>query len=104
MQYLYQLQATRPEMLAEGPSDKEQAVIAEHLAYLTDLTKRGIVLLAGRTLNTDTSAFGLVIFQADSEPEAQTVMQQDPAVAHGVMQAALYPYRIALRAENLPFH
>ncbi len=100
MQFLYHLQATRPDMLAEGPTAQEQTVIAEHLAYLTQLTEQGRVLLAGRTLNTDASAFGIVIFQADSECKARAIMQADPAVAQGVMQATLYPYhRVALMGQ-----
>ena len=38
--------------------------------------------------------FGLVIFKADSEAEARQIMENDPAVKHGVMRATLYPYRV----------
>ncbi len=87
-------------MLADGPSPEEQAVIAQHFAYLTELTEQGVVIMAGRTLNTDSSAFGIVIFRADSESEAIAIMQGDPAVGQGVMRAELYPYRVALIAST----
>ncbi len=57
-------------MLTDGPSFEEQAVIAQHLAYLTELTEQGLVIMADRTLNTDSSAFCIVTFWADSEAEA----------------------------------
>jgi uncharacterized protein YciI len=100
IQFLYTLQATRSGMLADGPSSKEQAVMAQHLAYLRELTKPGGVLMAGRTLNTDASAFGMVILRVDSESEARAIMQGDPAVVQGVMRAELYPYRVALMANT----
>ncbi|WP_218673914.1 YciI family protein, partial [Candidatus Entotheonella palauensis] len=68
-------------------------------AYLKQLTEQGVVILAGRTLNTDASSFGIVILQADSEATAHQVMQEDPAVKHEVMHAELFPYRIALMAK-----
>jgi len=99
-QYLYKIQPTRPEMLAEGATPKEEAIVSEHFSYLKDLMEQGILLLAGRTLNTDESSFGIVIFNAKSEAAALKVMHNDPAVRHGVMRAELYPYRIALMAHR----
>ncbi len=98
-QYLYRIQPTRPEMLTEGPAPEEQAIVGEHFDYLQDLTEKGVVILAGRTLNTDPSSFGLVVFQAQSEAEARETMENDPAVRNGVMRAELYPYRLALMRE-----
>ncbi len=60
----------------------------------------GVVILAGRTLNTDESSFGIVIFQAESEKAARQVVNNDPAVRQRVMRAELYPYRIALMAQT----
>ena len=95
-QYLYKIQPTRPDMLSAGPTDEEAKIVSHHFNYLKRLRDEGIVLLAGRTLNTDPSSFGIVIFQANNEIEAQTIMDNDPAVNQGVMRAKLYPYRIAL--------
>ncbi len=99
-QFLYTVQPTRPEMLTEGPTSAEQAIIAQHVAYLQQLTEHGVVLVAGRTLNTDASAFGIVILQAESEAMARDLMHRDPAVAGGVMRAELYPYRVAFMAQT----
>lgn len=95
-QFLYQIQPTRPAMLTDGPTEQEAEIVGQHFAYLQKLTKEGTVLLAGRTLNTDRSSFGLVIFQAESEKAAQAIVDHDPAVKQQVMNATLFPYRIAL--------
>ena len=49
-EFLYRLQAIRAEMVSIGPTEKESRALEEHFAYLKDLTERGVVLLAGRTL------------------------------------------------------
>ncbi len=100
MQYLYRIQPARPAMLAEGPTPEEAAIVGEHFAYLKGLTERGVVILAGRTLNTDESSFGVIVFNAASEDEARAIVEGDPAVRGGVMRAALFPYRVALIREQ----
>jgi uncharacterized protein len=100
MHYLYRIQPTRPAMLTAGPTPEEEALVGEHFAYLKELTERGIVILAGRTLNTDESGFGIVIFNAASDEQADAIVQADPAVRGGVMRATLFPYRVALIREG----
>lgn len=101
-QYLYRIQPVRPAMLSEGSTPEEAEIVSQHFDYLKDLMEQGIVILAGRTLNTEYSSFGIIIFKAESEDAAREVMLNDPAVIHRVMRAELYPYRIALHApENV---
>jgi uncharacterized protein YciI len=83
-------------MLVDGPTPHEAEIVSQHFAYLQNLTRQGIVYLAGRTLNTDPSSFGIIIFQAESDESARAIMENDPAVRLGVMRAELFPYRIAL--------
>lgn len=99
-QFLYKIQPTRLAMLAAGPTEEEELLVSEHFQYLQRLCETGVVKLAGRTLNTDASAFGIVIFEAADETAARAIVDNDPAVKHGVMQAELYPYRIALMAKG----
>jgi uncharacterized protein YciI len=58
-----------------------------------------IVILAGRTLNSDESSFGIVIFTAESVEAARAIMTNDPAVQAGVTHARLF--RIALRSRQI---
>ena len=101
-QYLYRIQPTRLGMLTDGPKERESKIVDEHFEYLQRLAAEGTVLLAGRTLNADERTFGIVIFVADSEDLAAEIVRNDPAVRHRVMQAELFPYRIALWSRTGP--
>ena len=58
-------------MLTDGGTEAETLQVGHHFAYLKALAAKGVVLLAGRTLNADPSSFGIVIFLADDEAAAQ---------------------------------
>jgi uncharacterized protein YciI len=60
------------------------------------------VLVAGRTTTEDAQAFGLVVFQAESQAAAEQLMNDDPAVRDGVMSAELFPFRVALWSAQGP--
>ena len=98
--FLYLLKATRLGMLTEGPTDGEAVVLGQHLDYLARLGEEGTVLLAGRTQTHDESTFGLVILRGD-EARAREVMASDPAVREGLMNATLFPYRVAVLGKHL---
>ena len=95
-QWLYRIQPSRKEMLTEGPTPEEDRFIGEHFAYLQALTEKGVVMLAGRTLNTDESSFGIVIFRAEDEKEARKIFESDPAVKGRVFKGEVFPYSVAL--------
>lgn len=94
-QWLYLLKPARLGMLTEATPEESEAV-SRHFAYLQDLTAKGVMILMGRTQNSDESTFGICIFEAEDESAARIIMESDPAVRAGVMRAALYPYKIAL--------
>jgi uncharacterized protein YciI len=98
-EFLYRLELVRKDMLRTGPTDREQAVVAEHFAYLQDLNVQGVIIFVGRTLSTDENAMGLAVFRAESEDAARQIMNSDPAVAKGVMTATLYPFKVVLRGK-----
>lgn len=95
-EFLYVIRPTRLAMLTDGPTPEEARIVSDHFEYLKRLAADGVVQLAGRTLREDDSAFGLVVFRAESEAAARAVMEGDPAVREGVMRAELHPYRIAV--------
>jgi uncharacterized protein len=98
-EFLYRTQLVRGDLLRTGPTTAEQAVVAEHFAYLQDLTAKGAIILVGRTLTTDENTMGLAVFRAESEDEALRIMNGDPAVAKGVMTATLYPFKVVLQGK-----
>lgn len=95
-QYLYRIAPVRPAMLTEGLTDEEEAITAAHFNYLKELMAQGVVILAGRTQNTDYSSHGIIIFKAESDEAARQIVESDPGVARKLFRAELYPYRIAL--------
>ncbi len=98
-QWIYVLKVTRLEMLTEGSTPEEDAVVSRHFDYLKDLTEKGVMILMGRTQTADEATFGIAIFEAENENAAKKIMKNDPAVSEGVMKAILYPYKIALMRE-----
>ena len=83
-------------MLTSGSTEFESRIVSEHFNYLKQLTKDGVVILAGRTQNTDYSSFGIVLFNAETIEAAREIMFNDPAVKNKVFRAELFPYKMAL--------
>ncbi|OZM56213.1 hypothetical protein CIB95_12360 [Lottiidibacillus patelloidae] len=95
-QYIYQLKVI-PRLQEEANwTKKDSNIVTEHFKRLQILTEEKIVILAGRTLSIGEEGFGIVIFEAESDDEAQLIMENDPAIKKGIMTAKLYPYRVAL--------
>ena len=99
-QFLYRIVPTRPEMLVSGPTEREMQAVNAHFAHLQKLAAEGVVLMAGRTVDTGPGTFGIVVFQAASPAEAEALMRSDPAIAQGVMHCELFPYRVAVWADG----
>ncbi len=95
-QFLYTIKPTRLAMLVDGGTGEENQALSRHFSHLQKLVKEGTVILAGRTQTTGPETFGVVIFYAQDDAAARAIMAADPAVAEGVMQAELFPYRVAL--------
>ncbi|HVP40931.1 MAG TPA: YciI family protein [Candidatus Krumholzibacteriaceae bacterium] len=94
--FVYVLRLVNPESPAKM-SPKEEAIVNEHFEYLKKALTEGKLFLAGRCLNGE---FGIVIFCAESEEQAEIFMKTDPAVKKRVMTAELHPFRIALREKG----
>ena len=94
MHYLYLLRPTRPELATHPPTDKDEAILEEHLRYLEELEHRGIVVMAGHTTSEDAQSFEVCATEAASESAARDIMNKDPAVWRGIMAAELFPFRV----------
>ena len=100
--YIYRIQPTRPEMLSGGATPDEARITGEHFEYLKRLMQAGVLVLAGRTLNSDYSAYGIAIFNARDDEHMRQITASDPGVAQKLFRAEWHPYRIALHApENI---
>lgn len=96
-EYIYVLKPGRADLLITGHTPAERVIQDKHSEYLDQMAKKGVLILYGRTLTTDDSTFGIVIFRAASDEEARKVMNGDPGVQGKLMTAKLYPYRVAWR-------
>ncbi len=83
-------------MLESGPTEDEAKIIEEHYLYLKNLTEKGIVQIAGRTLISGKDSFGIVVFETNSLEEAEKIMNNDPAVLNNIMCSKLYPFKVSL--------
>lgn len=95
-QFLYQLRLIPALWEETNWTEKENAIVQLHFDALKELQQQGTLILAGRTLKDDPTDFGIVILEVDSEEEAYELMESDPAVKEGIMEASLFPYRVAL--------
>lgn len=93
---MYKIQPVRPEMLAAGPTADEARITGEPFEYLRQLRDDGILILAGRTLHTDYSSFGIAVFEARDDDHMRRITAQDPGAAQELFRAEWHPYRIAL--------
>lgn len=81
----------RPDLLTTM-TDAEKEVFSRHLEYMTDLSAKGALVVAGPC--TDLSGRGIVVFQAVNEPAARAIMEADPALKEGLIKAELHPMRL----------
>lgn len=90
-----------PRLHADSACTKEdKAVLERHFARFQEAIKSGQLLLAGRTSEPGDKTFGIAIFKAPDEDAARKFMQEDPAVASGLMTAELHPFAVALQRKN----
>ncbi len=96
-QFIYVLKLIPVLINPQNWTEKEEEIVSRHFAKLQELLRDGELILAGKTAGIDDEkTFGIVILEVESEDEAQAIMENDPAVAAGIMTAELFPYHVAL--------
>ncbi|WRP07902.1 YciI family protein [Rossellomorea aquimaris] len=96
MEFIYVLKLIPRLHNEDNWTTEDEEIVQHHFQRLKEFTESGVVILAGRTLNEEENAFGLVVYEAEDEKKAKTFMKEDPAVKEGIMTAELFPYRVAL--------
>jgi uncharacterized protein YciI len=74
--------------------DKVQEIFAQHGEFLNRAVQHGRVMFVGRTDTAPKDNYGLVVFEADNQADAEEFMNQDPAIARGVMMGRAFPFKI----------
>ena len=99
-QFIYVLRLV-PRLHADSAWTKEDnAALERHFARFQQAAKSGQLILAGRTSEPGDKTFGIAIFEAPDEVAARKFMEEDPAVAGGLMTAELHPFAVALQRRN----
>jgi uncharacterized protein YciI len=99
-QFIYVLKVV-PRLHADSAWTKEDnAALERHFARFQQAAKSGQLILAGRTSEPGDKTFGIAIFEAPDEDAARKFMEEDPAVAGGLMTAELHPFAVALQRKN----
>ena len=99
-QFIYVLRLV-PRLYADSAWTKEDnAVLERHFVRFQKAAKSGQLILAGRTSEPGDKTFGIAIFEAPDEAAARKFMEEDPAVANGLMTAELHPFTVALQRKN----
>ena len=99
-QFIYVLRLV-PRLHADSAWTKEDnAVLERHFVRFQEAAKSGHLILAGRTSESGDKTFGIAIFEATDEDAARKFMQEDPAIAGGLMTAELHPFAVALERKN----
>ena len=68
-----------------------------HFNYLKKLKEEKTLILAGPCLD---AAFGVEIFEAESEEAARRIMENDPAVKEKIMTFEPHQFRVSLLREK----
>jgi uncharacterized protein YciI len=79
---------------------EDKAAVDRHFNRFKEAANKGQLILAGRTAEAGDKTFGIAIFEAADEAAAKKFMEEDPAVAAGVMTAELHPFTVALQQRN----
>jgi uncharacterized protein YndB with AHSA1/START domain/uncharacterized protein YciI len=91
--WLYTFVALKREDLLATLTDEEKQQFSDHAGYVKDRCKEGTVVFAGPC--TDMKGPACVILDVRTEAEARALMENDPAVKHGLMKANLHPVRLS---------
>jgi uncharacterized protein len=95
-QFVYMLRVAPAFHSPAAWTEKEHRIVGAHFARLA---KSAQVILAGKTSEALDTTFGIVVFEADNESDARRFVEDDPAVAAGLMTATLHRYMVALRRQ-----
>jgi uncharacterized protein YciI len=102
-QYLYFLEAVDPAKAAsrETWTDYDQETFDLHWARLKQLRDARTLLMAGRSHDPSGTGPAIVIFEAESDDEAQRILDEEPFVARGFAKATLHPFSVAISRNEL---
>jgi uncharacterized protein len=101
-EYIYVLKLVQRLHDDQAWTELDNQAVNDHFLRLKTDHESGKVLHVGRTLDA-VNGFGQVVFQAESDLEAEAYAQSDPAVQNGQMTVTWMEYKTVFdKSTNLP--
>ena len=102
VQYMYVMHPVDPSKAANPGlwTAEDHESFNLHWNRLEQATKEGVVLVAGRAQDTDGKGPAIVIFEADSDEDAQRFFESEPFITRGFATGRLHPFAIVLASES----
>ena len=85
--FIIKLIPPRP-TFAQDMTEEERKIMGEHSIYWRDMAARGIALVYGPVLDSG-GAYGLGIIEAETENQALSLAEGDPAVKMGLVKVEI---------------
>ena len=98
-QFALLMKATGPEFFTKTQEPDGKQLVDKHFKKLQALTQQGVCLFSGHTLVTDESGFGIIVVRADSEAEAQKIIDDDDLVKAGLVRGTVFPFQVVTSAK-----
>lgn len=92
-QFVYFVHPPRSTFINDA-TPEESALMGEHFQYLKRLLAEETLILAGPMLSE--GGFGIAIFEAEDDAQAQALAGADPAVLGGLIRPEVHPFRVSL--------
>jgi uncharacterized protein YciI len=93
-QFALLMKATGPDFFKKTQEPEGKELVEKHFKKLQALTQQGVILFSGHTLVTDESGFGIIIVRAESQAEAQKVVDDDELVKAGLIRGTVFPFEV----------
>ena len=98
-QFALLMKVTGPEFFKKIQEPEGKQLVDKHFKKLQALTQQGVILFSGHTLVTDESGFGIIVVRADSEAEAQKIVDDDDLVKAGLVRGTVFPFQVMTSAK-----
>ena len=93
-QFVLLMKATGPDFFKKVQEPDGKALVEKHFKKLQALTEQGVILFSGHTLVTDESGFGIIVVRAESQAEAQKIVDDDDLVKAGFIRGSVFPFEV----------
>ena len=93
-QFALLMKATGPDFFKKTQEPEGKELVEKHFKKLQALTQQGVILFSGHTLVTDESGFGIIIVRAESQVEAQKIIDDDELVKAGLIRGTVFPFEV----------